>query len=146
MQNQPKDVLTQHAVGLIVTGAFNAMLGLLSLLSYLLRLGQISQGRAPRVYANEAERAGALTAELTIVGVSFLGIVTAPLIIAGAMRMLKRKNYSLAKTAAILAIIPCVSPCCLLGIPLGIRALVALNKPEVKASFEEPPINPYSQM
>jgi hypothetical protein len=31
--------------------------------------------------------------------------------------------------------IPCISPCCLLGLPIGIWALVVLLKPEVKAAF-----------
>ncbi len=34
------------------------------------------------------------------------------------------------------AMIPCVSPCCLLGLPLGIWALIVLVKPEVKAAFQ----------
>lgn len=40
------------------------------------------------------------------------------------------------RPAAILAMIPCVSPCCLLGLPLGIWALIVLLKPEVKAAFQ----------
>ena len=31
--------------------------------------------------------------------------------------------------------VPCISPCCLVGLPIGIWALVVLNKPEVKGSF-----------
>jgi hypothetical protein len=31
--------------------------------------------------------------------------------------------------------VPCISPCCLVGLPIGIWALVVLNKPEVKSSF-----------
>jgi hypothetical protein len=37
--------------------------------------------------------------------------------------------------ASIIAMIPCVSPCCLLGLPIGIWALVVLMKPEVKSAF-----------
>jgi hypothetical protein len=38
--------------------------------------------------------------------------------------------------ASILAMIPCfTSCCCLVGLPIGIYALVVLNKPEVKSAF-----------
>jgi hypothetical protein len=37
--------------------------------------------------------------------------------------------------ASIIAIIPCFGPCCCLGIPVGIWALVVINKPEVKSAF-----------
>jgi hypothetical protein len=43
-------------------------------------------------------------------------------------------------TAAILALVPCTSPCCLAGIPAGIWALVVLAKPEVKAGFHLGPV------
>lgn len=36
---------------------------------------------------------------------------------------------------SILSMVPCVSPCCLLGLPVGIWALVVLNTPEVKQAF-----------
>jgi hypothetical protein len=39
-------------------------------------------------------------------------------------------------TAAILAMIPCLSSCCIVGLPLGIWALVVLSKPEVKSEFD----------
>jgi hypothetical protein len=45
------------------------------------------------------------------------------------------QSYGLAMTASIVAMIPCISPCCILGLPFGIWALVILNRPEVKAAF-----------
>jgi hypothetical protein len=45
------------------------------------------------------------------------------------------KNYSLARSAAIVAVIPLIGPCCVLGIPFGIWALVALGKPGVQEAF-----------
>ena len=32
--------------------------------------------------------------------------------------------------------VPCISPCCLLGLPFGIWALSVLNKPHVQAAFK----------
>jgi hypothetical protein len=50
------------------------------------------------------------------------------------MKMKKLERYGLAMTASILAMLPC-SLCCVLGLPIGIWALVVLMKPEVKSAF-----------
>ena len=63
------------------------------------------------------------------------GLLLAILVIVGGMKMKNLDNYGLAMTAAILGMIPCISPCCLLGLPFGIWALVVLGRPEVKAAF-----------
>jgi hypothetical protein len=52
----------------------------------------------------------------------------------GALKMKNLENFGLSMAAAIIACIPCCS-CCCLGIPVGIWALVVLNKPEVKSAF-----------
>ena len=57
------------------------------------------------------------------------------LVIIGAIQMKKMKTYAMAMTAAIIAVIPCVSPLCLLGLPFGIWALVVLNNANVKTAF-----------
>lgn len=57
-------------------------------------------------------------------------------ILKGAEKMDALQGYSMAMTAGILALVPCVSPCCLVGLPLGIWAIVVLNRPEVKSQFE----------
>jgi hypothetical protein len=44
-------------------------------------------------------------------------------------------RHGLALAAAIVAMVPCVSPCCWLGLPIGIWAVVVLSKPEVKSHF-----------
>lgn len=57
------------------------------------------------------------------------------LILMGATKMQSLQSYQFAFTAAILAMVPCLTPCCLLGLPFGIWALVTLNKPAVKSQF-----------
>lgn len=54
----------------------------------------------------------------------------------GSIKMLKLQNYGIAVAAAIIAMLPCQC-CCLIGLPFGIWALVVLNKPEVKANFNQ---------
>ncbi len=67
---------------------------------------------------------------------SVIGLATSIVVIIGAQKMKNLESYGLAKTAAIIAIIPCISPCCILGIIFGIQALNALNDPQVKVAFD----------
>jgi amino acid transporter len=54
----------------------------------------------------------------------------------GAFKMRSGESYGLAMATAILATIPCFSPCCcLLEMPIGIWMLVLLTKPEIKGAF-----------
>jgi hypothetical protein len=64
-----------------------------------------------------------------------IGILVCVFIFFGALKMKKLENYGLCMGASIVAMIPCISPCCLIGLPIGIWALVVLSKPEVKSSF-----------
>lgn len=52
-----------------------------------------------------------------------------------AMKMKEGSSYALAITGAVLSMIPC-NCCCAVGIPVGIWALLVLNKPEVKEAFD----------
>ena len=66
---------------------------------------------------------------------SGIGILTSVITFAGALKMKKLENFGLAMAASIIAMIPCIGPCCFIGIPVGIWALVILSKPEVKSAF-----------
>ena len=72
------------------------------------------------------------------IGILFgiIAICVSGFVIFGAMKMKKLESYGLAMGASIVAMIPCISPCCVLGLPIGIWALVVLMKPEVKAAFK----------
>ena len=54
----------------------------------------------------------------------------------GAISMVRRGSRGLAMTAAILAMVPGLSCCCIAGLPLGIWSLIVLNNPDVKSSFQ----------
>lgn len=58
------------------------------------------------------------------------------LTLAGARRMLELRSYGLAVTAAILAAIPCTTPCCFLGQAIGVWAFVMLMQPDVRRAFQ----------
>ena len=64
-----------------------------------------------------------------------IGIILGVVILIGAVKMRKLESFALCVTASVLAMIPILSPCCCLGLPFGIWALVVLNKPEVKSQF-----------
>ena len=64
-----------------------------------------------------------------------IGLLVSGLIFFGALKMKKLESHGLAMTASIVAMIPCISPCCLIGLPIGIWAVVVLSKPEVKNAF-----------
>jgi len=65
-----------------------------------------------------------------------IGLVTSGLLLWGGLRMKSLRTYPLALTTSIVAVVPCFSPCCLVGIPLGIWSLVVLSDGWVKAGFE----------
>ena len=67
--------------------------------------------------------------------INVVGLAVAGFIVYGAQQMKDLKNHGLAMMAAVASVIPCVSPCCLIGLPVGIWAIVVLSKAEVKAAF-----------
>ena len=69
------------------------------------------------------------------VGVNGFELLINGFILLGAVKMRRLENYGLVMAATIVAMIPCNWPCCILGLPIGIWALVVLAKPEVKSAF-----------
>lgn len=66
-----------------------------------------------------------------------IGLAAGGFVIYGSQQMMKLQSYSLATAACIVSMVPCVSPCCITGIPIGIWGLVILNDPQVKAAFTQ---------
>lgn len=64
-----------------------------------------------------------------------LGLISSIVIIIGAVKMKSLRSYGLAMTSTVLAMIPCTSPCCVLGLAFGIWSLVVLMKADVKSAF-----------
>lgn len=65
----------------------------------------------------------------------FVGALYSAAIASGALCMLRGSSYGWSVTASILALVPIFSPCFLVGIPIGVWALLVLRTPEVRASF-----------
>jgi hypothetical protein len=57
-------------------------------------------------------------------------------ILLGGIKLMNLSGTALPVISSILAMIPCTSGCCcILGLPVGIWALVAMGRPDVKAAF-----------
>jgi hypothetical protein len=117
------------AIGLMVTAGLGALLQIIS-------LGFRAAGPAIMANSGMPNQAWANMFSGTLGVVSgIIGLLVSVFIFFGAMKMRNLENYGLAMAASIVAMIPCFSPCCLLGLPIGIWALVILSKPEVKSAF-----------
>ena len=117
------------AVGLIVTAILGALVQAASLIMHVAGASILAGSRMPNnPWANM------FSGTIGVVS-GILGLVVSGVILLGAIKMKRLESYGLAMAAAIIAMIPCFSPCCLLGLPIGIWALVALLKPEVKSAF-----------
>jgi phage FluMu protein Com len=116
------------AIALIVTGALGIVGQVLGLIVNLVQLGggmgRAGQQQMPVMFS------GGFGVFSAMVGLIF-GIV----VVMGAVKMKNLESYGFAMAAAVMAMVPCLSPCCLLGLPFGIWALVVLSDAGVKAAF-----------
>jgi hypothetical protein len=122
--------LSAPATALIVTGVLGVIAQVLGMVA---NVAQMNMGAAM------APRGEAAVPMMFGTGISLamgaVGIGLSVLVIVGATKMKNLESFSLAMAAAIIAMVPCTSPCCLLGLPFGIWALVVLNDSSVKAAF-----------
>lgn len=125
------------AIALMVTAGLGILFAVIGILMGLLGMGMAGMGGGMQGFGGEeipSWLAPMMSGTFQIVS-NFIGIAVGCLILFAAMQMKKLTNWGLSLAGAIVAMIPCVSPCCVLGLPFGIWALVVLLKPEVKASF-----------
>jgi len=118
------------ATGLLVTGIVGIFFAALALIGSILGMGlaPFIRDEIPERYAEFWE--GSVGAASAVVG-----LAVAAFIIFAALKMRELKQWELSLAASIVAMIPCVSPCCILGLPIGIWALVVLMRPDVKEAF-----------
>ena len=133
MTGDASERLKLPATGLILVGSINALASLVLILG---RLASLLKG-APAP-ADPDRRLGYEIWNVLSPTVGLLSLLAAPLIVYGAIRMYGAKRYGAARLAAVLALIPVTSVCCVPGIPVALWALVVLHHPEVKAAFFNP--------
>ena len=127
----PAGQISGPSIGMIITGIVGGLFSLFALiaLGIGLSLGSLWGGRDIGWY--EDFYGGAIG-----MGSSFLGLLVAIFIIYAALKMKDLKQWNLSVVASVLAMIPCISPCCIIGLPIGIWSLVVLMRPDVKAAFK----------
>jgi hypothetical protein len=64
-----------------------------------------------------------------------VALVVGGVILYGALKMKELESFGLAVTASVLAMLPWISPCCCIGLPMGIWSLVVLLNERVKSEF-----------
>ena len=118
------------AIGLLVTGVIGIAFSGLALIGSFVGMGiaPFIRDEIPDRYAEFWE--GSVGAASAVVGMA-----VAVFIIFAALKMKELRQWELSLAASIVAMIPCISPCCILGLPIGIWALVILLRPEVKDAF-----------
>jgi len=129
----PAAQVSGPSIGLLVTGIIGGVFSVIGLFMSFFgtSLSSLMADRFDQFeeqYANLFEGAAGIAS-------SFIGILVAALIIYAALKMKELSQYGLCMAASILAMIPCISPCCIIGLPIGIWCLIVLTKPEVKTAF-----------
>ena len=118
------------ATGLMVTGIIGAFFAVLTLIASI-----VGMGIAPFIRDEISDRYAEFWEGSVGAASSIVEIAVAAFIIFAALKMRELKQWELSLAASIVAMIPCISPCCILGLPIGIWALVVLLRPEVKEAF-----------
>ena len=116
-------------VCLIVIAVLSLVMGVLNILANILQIGIAAVGDMKEVMP-------VMFMGPVVIFSGAIGIIVAIVVLIGAIKMRRLETYWLAMTASILALIPCIAPCCIFGLPFGIWALVVLSDPIVKMSFK----------
>ena len=122
--------VSSPSVGLLVTGIIGAVSALAGLFTFGIGMG-LSSFWLDELPQNFTEFYQGVFA----IGGSFVELLVAAFIIFAALKMKDMQQWSLAVAASVLAMIPCISPCCIVGLPIGIWCLMVLMRPEVKDAF-----------
>lgn len=121
------------ALGLLVFGVIGIIFAIFSMLGSAFDFGLSSM---TDMYGDADERIASFIGGGFGLISSLIGLGVSGLIIFGALKMQKMEQYELGVIASVLSIVPCISPCCILGLPFGIWGLVVLLNPEVKEAFK----------
>ncbi len=124
----------------IMLGSFYLILAVLGLgMAILFVIGQAiqhSNGEGmPPPNANEAEKIGFYIGSWGGFAAMVLSGLIQPVVAFAGFNMIRRKGLGMAKLGALLMCIPCISSCCILGVPFGLWGIIALNSNSAKQLF-----------
>ncbi|CAN5758186.1 hypothetical protein BH20ACI4_BH20ACI4_23890 [soil metagenome] len=125
MTNEITQKLKIPAIGLIAVGILNILFGLYFLFA---AVKVAYSGINYRNFNTEQEKFIFNIGLYGIIALGILSLLVAPVIIYGALKMMRGEKVKSAKIAAILAMIPVTSFWFIFGIPFGIWALMLWSK------------------
>jgi hypothetical protein len=117
----PASSVKGPAIGLLITGIINMLIAVGGIVLFAVA------GISVLSELSGEEQASGMVGTIVLVGYYVVVLIVGLVILLGALKMMKLKSYGFAFTSAILAMLPCLS-CCLIGLPIGIWALVVLSK------------------
>ncbi len=129
----PAAQVSGPSIGLLVTGIIGGVFSIIVL--FMSFLGTSLSSLMADRFDEFDDRYVELYEGAAGIASSLIGILVAAFIIYAALKMKELTQYGLCMAASILAMIPCISPCCIIGLPIGIWCLIVLTKPEVKTAF-----------
>lgn len=132
--NNVLDKLKVPSIGLLICGILSGFTGILTLVSGLIRL--IGLSGIEKLPTDEAERIGYLMGTFGGYGLALISLLVAPLIVVGAIKMMKGKSRGMAMASAVLSILPITSCCFFISIIFGVWAIIVLIQPDVKEFFQ----------
>lgn len=133
-----QDKVKGPAIGLVIVGVLGVVILVINLVAAgfaetLMRA--VGASEADLEQFRDTQKANfVVNAVFSVFGLAWNGFV-----IWGGLQMMKLGNRTVAIIASVLAMIPCLSPCCIVGLPIGIWSLVVLMKDDVKRAFEGQP-------
>jgi predicted Zn finger-like uncharacterized protein len=122
---EAESAVSVPAIILIVLGILGLVYGLINIVVVVTGMGGPGPFGQPK---NGAEQVGRMVG-------SVLPIIWGAIVTLGGFKMKSLSGRGSAMLGAIFAMLPC-SPCCLLGLPIGIWAVVVLNRDDVKRAFD----------
>jgi hypothetical protein len=126
------------ALGLMISASVGMLVGVLwiAIGSLQAAKGVPQPPKDQQARNDEAYRAGYYAGYCcSAFGPGLAPLVTGPVVILGAWRMMKLRSYGLAMTTSIVAMLPCMGVGCFPGIGLGIWSLVVLNREPIRSAF-----------
>jgi hypothetical protein len=122
---------------LVLTGVMGLIVGLFGIIQAAIGSNEVDPALLAGMPPEQAELLlqivqGAQSGGLVI---NFLVLATSAFVIFGALKMRKLELHALGVAASVVAMLPCVGPCCCIGLPVGLWSLIVLMKDEVKTAF-----------
>jgi hypothetical protein len=130
------DKIKVPAIGLMVAASLSLLMSLWGLVSIRSFAAQMEQVNTMMAQLNNPQLQQFIQSFTHFMSGPFgvamylFQILIAVLILVGALKMLKLRSYELSYAAALISVLPCITPCCgwILGLIFGIWAMVILGK------------------